>query len=278
MRVSVIIPVSRPKKARKAIEAVERQDYPNRFLEIIPVGVRGQFSPGKKRNIGAQEAEGEILIFLDDDCLPQEGWLKENIKALKDETVGAAGGMVKGQSGRYFARSHDFANFTFAQNKKRRVMPVCAASLAIKKKVFQKVGGFNEKMRVGEDTDLCMRLERLGYQTVYEPKIKVLHDHRRETLKELLAYQYNNGRIKGLTIETRYPLTSWFIFLKTIARPWLYWLFVLPFAFLATLVAVGVNLKDRPEVLYLSPGIFLGKLACQLGIFVWTLKKPLILA
>jgi len=217
------------------------------------------------------------LIFLDDDCLPQKGWLKENIKALKDKSIGAVGGMIQGKSKAYFARCLDFANFTLAQTRKQRKMVLWAASLGARKGVFEKVGRFNEKLIIGEDADLCMRLKRLGYETIYEPKIKVLHDHGRETLKALLAYQYNNGRVKGLTIENRYPDNFWFKFLKKISHPGIYWLFVLPFAFFATLTAVLVNLKDSPKVIFYTPGIFLGKLACQLGIFVWTLKKPLIL-
>lgn len=274
-KVSVIIPVTREKLARKAEESVLAQDYPG--LEIVKVKAKG-LNPAEARNKGARKTKGEILIFLDDDCLPQKGWVEENIKALEDDKIGAVGGMIRGKSNAYFARSLDFANFTFAQSTKRLEMPVCAASLAIKKEVFQKARGFNEKMRIGEDTDLCMRLKRLGHKTVYEPKIKVFHNHGRETLKELLVYQYNNGRVKGLTIENRYPDNLWFLFLKKISHPAVYWLFILPFAVLATLMAIFVNLKDYPKVVFYSPGIFLGKLACQLGIFVWTLKRPLILA
>lgn len=274
-KISIIIPVSRSQKAQKAEESVLAQDYPG--LEVIKVDAKG-LSPAEARNKGAKKARGEILLFLDDDCEAQENWLRENLKALAEPKAGAVGSRVQGKSGKYFARSLDFANFTFAQSTKRREMPVCTASLAIKKEVFQKVRGFNEKMRVGEDTDLCMRLRRLGYKTIYEPRIKVLHDHGRETLKSFLSYQYNNGRVKGLTIEGRYPDNLWFLFLKKISYPGIYWLFILPFAILATLIAVLVNLRDYPKVIFYSPGIFLGKLACQVGIFAWTLKKPLILA
>lgn len=271
-RVSVIIPVTRPKKAQEAIEAVQKQGYPKQLLEIIPVSVKGKLGPGERRNLGAQKTKGEILIFLDDDCLPQKEWLRQIIKALKEKKVGAVGGMIRGKSRKYFAQSLDFACFTFEQSKKRREIPVCAASLAMKKQVFQKAGGFNEKMRIGEDTDLCMRLRRLGYKTIYEPKIKVFHNHSRETLRELLFYQYNNGRTKGLTIENRYPDNFWFKFLKWISHPGFYWFFVLLLAVLATLVTVAVNIKDHPKVIFYSPAIFLGKLALQLGVFVWTLS------
>lgn len=274
-KVSVIIPVTRERLAREAEKSVRAQGYRN--LEIVKVEARG-LNPAAARNKGARKASGEILLFLDDDCQAREGWLAENLDALEDSKIGAVGGQIVGKSQRYFALCHDFANFTFVQGSKRREMPLCAASFGIRKEVFEKVGGFDEDLRIGEDVDLSFRLKMLGLKTIFEPKIKVWHDHRRETMRELLVYQYNNGRVKGLTIESRYPDNLLFAFLKTIARPWIYWLFILPFALLATLAAIRVNLRDRPEVIYLSPGIFLGKLACQWGIFVWTLKRPLILA
>lgn len=274
-KVSVIIPVTREKLAREAETSVRDQKYSR--LEIVKVRAKG-LKPAEARNKGAKKARGEILLFLDDDCRAQKDWLVENLKALADPKIGAVGGMIRGKSKSYFGCCHDFANFTFVQGLQRRSMPLCAASFGIRKEVFEKVGGFDEGLRIGEDVDLCLRLEGLGLKTVYEPEIEVLHDHGRETLKDLLIYQYNNGRIKGLIIESRYPRDLWFAFLKAVARPWIYWFLVLPFALMATLVAVGVNLKDRSEVVYLSPGIFLAKLACQLGIFVSTLKRPLILA
>ncbi len=269
--VSVIIPVARPQKAKRTIEAVKKQSYPKQRLEIITIKNK-KLSPGEKRNLGAKKAKGEILIFLDDDCLPQKGWLKENLRALENKKVGAVGGMIKGKSRKYFARCVDFTNFTIAQTKKRQNMILWTASLGIRKEVFKKINGFNNVP--GEDADLCMRLQRKGYLIAYQPKIKVIHEHGRETLGQFLFYQFNNGRFKGLTIENRYPDNFLFWFLKKISHPGIYWLFVLPFAVSATLMAILVNLRDNPEVVFYSPGIFLGKLACQLGIYVWMLKKP----
>lgn len=279
MKVSIIIPTIRPKQAQLAIQAVLKQkpDKSTEF-EILPIAGKGNLNPGQRRNIGAKKATGEVLLFLDDDCLPQEGWLEENLKALSVKDIGAVGGKVIGKSKSYFARCVDLSNFTFAQGDMGRVMPICAASFAIKRAVFNKVGGFNEKIWVGEDTDLCMRLNGIGYKTIYQPKIKVIHDHGRKTLKALWSYQYRNGYLKGLGIENCYPNNPWYKFLKLISSPYLYWAFVFPFAVVATFIALAVNVKEDPLVIFYLPGIFIGKLAVQIGIYVWILKKPLILA
>lgn len=268
-KVSVIIPVTKAKLAEKAIQSVKTQSCPK--LELIKVEAKG-LKPAEARNKGAKKAKGEILLFLDDDCQARKGWLKENLKVLADSQIGAVGGKIQGKSKKYFAQSLDFSNFTFVQGNKCRQLPLCTASFGIRRQIFKKVGGFDENLKIGEDVDFCFRLNKLGLRTVYEPKVKVWHDHGRQTLSAVLKYQYQNGQVKGLVIENFYPVSLWFVFLKTIAKPWIYWLFVLPFALLATLVAVVYNLKDNPRVLYLIPGIFLAKLACQVGILAWTLS------
>lgn len=261
-KVSVIIPVTRKILAQKAERSVRTQGYSQ--VEVIKIDARG-LTPAQARNKGAKKAKGEVLLFLDDDCQARNNWLVENLRILADPKIGAVGGMIQGKSKKYFSRCLDFANFTFVQGKKRRFMLLYTASLGIKAEVFEKAGGFDESLVIGEDVDLCFRLNRLGLKTVYEPEIKVWHHHQKKTLKDLLKYQYQNGRVKGLSMEKNYPDNLWFAFLKIISRPWIYWFFVLPFAVLATLVAVGANWKDRPEVFYLIPGIFLAKLACQVG-------------
>ena len=271
--VSVIIPAARPKLAEKAKASVLRQKVSGVVAEVVMVKALGM-TPGKARNLGARRARGEWLIFLDDDCQARPGWLRENLRFLTGEETGAVGGMVEGKSGKYFARCVDYANFTFAQTSRRREMPICAASLGVKRTVFEAVGGFREDTWVGEDTDFCFRLQEKGGKTIYEPRIKVWHEHGRETMRDLLAYQFRNGRLKGLTIEMRYPAGVWFRFLKMVAHPGVYWLLILPFAVTATLAAGIVGTKDRPWLAVYLPGVFLGKLACQLGIYTWLIKKP----
>ncbi|MBN1263782.1 MAG: glycosyltransferase [Candidatus Pacebacteria bacterium] len=272
-RVSVILPVTRPKKAREAISLVKKQKRPGFFLEIIAVDDKKRLSPARRRNLGARRARGDILVFLDDDCLPRGGWLKAVAESLADDKMGAAGGQVRGKSKRYFARSVDFACFTFEQGEKRRKTAVSSSCLVIKKETFGKMGGFDESLRIGEDADLCQRLKKAGLETVYEPKIRVWHRHGRKTLSALLAYQFHNGKVKGLTIEKRYQNSFPARFLSQISFPGIYGFFVLPLATLATAVTLAVNFRDRPEVFLYLPGIFLGKLALQTGVFVWTLKE-----
>lgn len=275
VEVSVILPVTRPKLAAKAIYSVRQQAQLGVNLEILTVVGKG-LNPGKARNQGVTKAKGKIILFLDDDCQADKGWLKDNLTALKDPAVGAVGGRVIGRSQKYFARCVDLANFGWVQGGSRRALPLCAASLGVKRTIFEKVGGFDEAMAVGEDVDFCFRVNALGYQTIYEPKIKIYHEHGRDTLRQLVAYQFRNGRQKGLIIEKRYADNWQFILLRAIGRPLLYPWFILPLSILASWQAIIANREQGWPVIKLWPGVWLGKLACHIGIWFWLLKarKP----
>ena len=290
-RVSVIIPFTRPDKIERAIVSVTAQGYPTELLEIIVVGKGSQrlkdkwpelttvdagpiFRPGKARNLGAQQASGEVLLFLDDDCEAQEGWLPATLTELANTSVGAVSGMVNGKSRRVVARSVDFSNFGHCQVRQRQERPICTASFGIRRGVFDKVGGFSESMKVHEDIDVCHRLELEGYKSVYQPEVKVLHDHGRSTFPSFLRYMYSGGREGGLAVEETYKeLSSFYRFLTKFNNPLAYLLMIIPFSVAATLRAVLFNLKEQPEVVLLSPLMFLGKLSCHLGIWRWTLDS-----
>ena len=286
--VSVIIPYSKPNKIDNCIQSVLSQDYPKDLLEIVVVG-KGSTSladrfprvvqidegpilqPGRARNLGAAKASGDVLIFLDDDCEAQPGWIEESVAELRNTRVGAVSGMISGKSHAFFARCIDYANFGQCQTDRRWEGRLWAATFGIRRDLFQQLGGFNEKVRVQEDIDLCFRLNRESYATVYQPKVKVLHNHGRTSLKSLIGYQYFGGRHAGLHVESQYPDLSFRNrLLAKLQNPLLYALFISPFAVAGTLSTVVMNYRDNKTVLLLLPFILLGKLSCHLGVWRWT--------
>ena len=61
-------------------------------------------------------------------------------------------------------------------NKEREFQAVTAACIAIPKKVFNEVRGFDEEYVNGlEDVDLCLRIKQKGYKIIYTPKSVVIH-------------------------------------------------------------------------------------------------------
>jgi GT2 family glycosyltransferase len=134
------------------------------------------------------------------------------------------------------------------------------------------VQGFNEELRSGEDTDFCYRILQNGFKVIYQPSIKVLHNHRRNSFSRLIHYSYFYGRASGLYVKSRYPQMSLRNILVTkVTNPQLYPLFIIPYALGSTLNIVRINLREFPHVVLYAPFIFLSRVASHIGVWRWLL-------
>jgi GT2 family glycosyltransferase len=287
--VSVIIPCSKPDQAEVVLEKLMQQTYPAEMTEILLVGSQcsalasrwpiraidtaSLYYPGEGRNIGARVALGEYFLFLDDDCEPAPDWIEQNVRMLEDPEIGAVGGQIAGKSKAFFARCVDFSRFGFCQVNKPAEGVVCSSSLGVKRRAFEEAQGFSEILRSEEDMDFCFRLIKMGYKTVYQPLIKVLHDHRRNSFAVLMRYSYFYGRVSGLYVKRLYPgMSKRNSILTRIQNPLLYPFMMLPVSLGATLNIVRVNVREYPRVLLYAPFIFLSKIASHAGIWQWLLQ------
>jgi GT2 family glycosyltransferase len=288
-RVSVVMPFSKPDVAVVALEKLAQQTYPAELTEIIVVGQHSSalaerwpieaietdpiFYPGEARNIGARAASGEYFLFLDDDCEPALDWIEQCVQELQQPTIGAVGGQIKGKSRAFFAQCVDFSSFAFSQVSRRMETPVCSASLGVKRQAFEDAQGFNEQLRSGEDIDFCYRLMKMGYKTVYQPAIKVLHNHRREKFGVLMRYSYFYGRVKGLSVKLNHrEMSKRNLMLVMFQNPLLYFLMIVPVSLGITSTIVRLNAHEYPRVLLYAPFIFLSKVAYHCGIWQWIRK------
>lgn len=287
--VSVIIPYSKPELAKVTIEKLLRQSYPAELVEIIVVGANSSaianqypvkaietkpiFFPGEARNTGARAAAGEYFLFLDDDCEPAADWIEQSVRELEQQKVGAVGGQIKGKSRAFFAQCVDFSSFAFSQVSQRMETAVCSASLGVKRRAYEEAGGFSEELRSGEDIDFCYRVIKMGYKTVYQPTVKVLHNHGRKSFSVLLRYSYFYGRVKGLSVKLKHrDMSRRNLFLTLIQNPLLYFFMIIPVALGITVQIVRLNLREYPRVLLYAPFIFLSKVAYHYGIWMWLRK------
>ena len=206
--VSVVIPVrDRAADLRDCLRALEQLDYPSDRLEIIvvddgskreiPADIKAECvrvirqaeprGPAAGRNLGAASASGEILAFLDADCMARTEWLRELVPFFGAPTVGAVGGFVDGYYRGGFLDRYE-AVFS-SLNMGRRVLIggdsaatlyVPTANMLVRREVFQETGGFREGLRVGEDVDFCWRMRGRGHTLLYVPHGKVAHRHRHQ--------------------------------------------------------------------------------------------------
>lgn len=152
-------------------------------------------------NTGAKYAKGDILFFCnqdvfavhdDADGLPfSQDWNVPLVRAFDDPTVGIVGaklitpdGNIQSAGGLYdahcqpFHRCLGYSNHTFAEvNTPQEVSWVTGAALAIRRSLFEQVGGFDEGYVRGyfEDVSLCATVRELGYKVWYEPRCQLVH-------------------------------------------------------------------------------------------------------
>ncbi len=186
-------------------EAAERYRaaHPGRFSYL--------FEPARGKsaalNRGVQEARGEILLFTDDDCVVDELWAAAAAAEFEhDPDLAVLGGRVE----LFDTRDADVSTVPFRE----RCVVACptgilltpyviGCNMAIRRGVFDRIGGFDLRMgpgsRVGlvaEDTDLVYRAFRHGFKVAYAPSMRVRHDHGRRSSAELtsLLGAYAAGR------------------------------------------------------------------------------------
>ena len=290
-QVSIIIPYTRAELVETLLSKLMQQTYPMQLIEIILVGQNSAslaarwpikavetthaLFPGEGRNTGASIATGAYLLFIDDDCEPASDWIEQNVRELQRSDVGAVGGQIAGKSAAFFAQCVDFSSFAFCQINKKMEIQICSASMGVKRHVFEEVHGFDETLRTCEDIDFCYRLTNLGYKTIYQPAIKVRHNHRRNTFVTLMRYNYFFGRVSGLYVKLRYPgKTRRNQIIAKFHSPFLYALMILPISLGITSIIVRTNVHEYPRVLCYAPFIFLAKVAFHLGTLRWIIDGP----
>ncbi len=284
--VSIIIPASRSEQAEQTLKALSQQSYVGQ-LEIIMVGPPARqlaqrwpiravhpeaiYTPGKARNLGAAQANGDILLFLDDDMLVAANWVEQNVLALQQDSVGAVGARMPGKTQTFYARCADFTNYGYYQHTHAMQELLGAGSMGIDKKFFAELGGFDEELRSGEDVELCYRIQKQGYCTLYQPEIVVVHDHHYDTLNKLLRYNYTHGLQAGLVTKIgpgdEEKLRARVI-ASSIRYPPLFLLLLPLLALWGAIRIVSLNISDHNCILLYFPYIFLGKLAYQIGVFM----------
>lgn len=151
-------------------------------VERLPTSVG--FSPAC--NHGAELAKASLLLFLNNDTIPQAGWLNPLIHAIETPGVGACGpkllypdrarvnhaGYVFG-NGAFYPIYHDRpADFPPA-NRERDYQALLGACLLVPTQLFRELGGFS--LSGLEDIDLCLKMGQRELACRYVPSSVVLH-------------------------------------------------------------------------------------------------------
>lgn len=189
----VIVAASRPDPRVRA--AVERRAGPSRAIRLLEEPDSGR---PDARNRGAMAARGRLLAFVDDDCLPEAGWVAALTTALEARPEALVGGRVaNGLPGNRWAEAAGLV-IEVGYAHLARVDDAAAyfgtSNLALSRSTFEALGGFDRAfVAAAEDRDLSDRARSAGHPLLQAPDAVVAHMHDL-TLTGLWRQQRSYGR------------------------------------------------------------------------------------
>ena len=228
--VSVVVPVLNGEETiGDCLSSLVRTDYPRERREIIVVdngctdgtaqivenfSVRhlreGRRGVSHARNRGIVESRGDVLAFIDADCMVSTRWLQELVQPLSDDNVSATAGEIVAYppttpAQRYVARRKPYWQEWVA----RAPVPwFLLGNSAVRRGVFDQIGRFDPNLVGCNDIDFSFRFFAAGLRLEYRRTALVFHRHR-ATIGGLFTQQMRGGRGRALMCRRYSAYLEW---------------------------------------------------------------------
>jgi cellulose synthase/poly-beta-1,6-N-acetylglucosamine synthase-like glycosyltransferase len=219
--VSVIVPVRDGESTiADCLDAILATDYPPDRREVLVVDngssdataaliqarrVRYLREPrrgvSQARNLGIATSRGEILAFVDADCLVEPQWLTELVRPFEDPEVGAVAGDLQHvapttPAERQAARLlGNWQRFAFNSNP---AYPI-TANAAYRREVLDRIGGFDPHMTRAQDVELGLRFQECSDRRLAYAERATAHHRNRTTqrgfFRQQLGWAYGAGLV-----------------------------------------------------------------------------------
>jgi rhamnosyltransferase len=153
----------------------------------------GAYIPGRVLNRAMEETDGDIVVFLNSDCEPENGdWLCALVAGMGDEEVAACFGRQDPRPGARALMAKDTL-FTFGDGKRQARWLHCfsMASSGLRRRVWEGMR-FSETLKYSEDVDWTWRARKAGFRIAYAKDSAVFHSHD-YTLRQLYRRQFGEG-------------------------------------------------------------------------------------
>jgi glycosyltransferase involved in cell wall biosynthesis len=168
-----------------ATAQVAREWHPRNFATRI----MGEPTQGQTyaRNAGIREAQGEIVVFTDDDVIPQPDWLVNLLEPYGDPAVSGVQGRAHLQFDAPPPPWLELVHRGFlaqVDHGDRRIFPflksLTGVNMSFRRKIVAHIGEYNTLLGPGrsgfwDDTEFSVRMTRAGYLLCYQPTALVHH-------------------------------------------------------------------------------------------------------
>ncbi|MCW3134974.1 MAG: glycosyltransferase [Methanophagales archaeon] len=218
----------RRKLFNECFESLLNQSYPKDNYEIIVVDSSDDFSEeliknykekaerhrimlkyfyqepkglAAARNLGIKNARGEIICFIDDDCVADRFWVEKLVEGFDNERVGGVGGKI------LIYNQEGLINYLPGIDQYSLINDwscIAGANMAYRRDVLEQIGGFDPLFKFGgDDNDVAIRVKLRGYTLKYNEGAVIYFRHR-SNLRELIRQQYGYG-IGFSRLGKKYP-------------------------------------------------------------------------
>jgi len=186
------------------------------------------------RNAGLTAAEGEIIVFTDDDVLVTESWLDEIHREF------AADPALCMLGGRVLLANERLQRVAVQPCAERRYLDLpdgvnfaMGANMAFRRELFDRVGLFDVRLGAGrffagaDEAELIYRGLKAGCRLLYAPNVLVYHDHDRVTPEQACRLEYGYAKgcagylIKHSMSGDGYALRMLYWTLRTLPKRWM---------------------------------------------------------
>ncbi len=201
-------------RSRRALAGLEG-------VTVVPLADNRGFAGGM--NAGIANAHGRFVGLFNNDLVVGSAWLEEGLRVLEDPAVGIVGGTQfpwdgegvpeSQEGGLALVRMDPERGFTVlgpAPAERRVVAAIDGCNILARAELLRRLDGFDpDYFAYYEDVDLCARAWALGYETVFDPAMRVWH--RRGKSSDQVARQraFWSARNQIVNIAKHFPETSW---------------------------------------------------------------------
>ena len=185
---SVTVTYNRPEAIRECVRSLKTQTLDDDEYEIIVINQGDddlQLDVDKYidaedegvsygRNLGIEEAEGDIIAFVDDDCVPHEDWLEKGLKEIKKQNAEGIEGCIRDDSGHLGVYQND------------DLRGYVTANIIYKKNALEEVGCFDKRFNplYREDTDLAWKILENGGSIEFSEDVVVFHQPEEDSTRD----------------------------------------------------------------------------------------------
>jgi len=214
------------------------------------------------RNLGARKSDGNIIAFLDADCIVDEKWIELCVDRLSDEQIGIIGTRAV----------PDFSDANWLEEGWYALVSgvdipdypkwIGSSNIFLRREVFDEIGGFDENLETAEDVDLCQKVS-LKYKICIEKRINTIHLRESKTvlqmfrreiwrgkssIRQMLVSQSKASEIKSIAVPLLINFLCFFTLIGTFFNNHLKWsyiaIFIMPLAMMIYKKAVCNRPRD----------------------------------